>query len=120
MKEIVLYTGKSPIEAPLSWKLKLSLISKFTNDSTYHKIYAIKRRLHRLIRVYTCQNATLLEITCRGLIINLFKSKFDICDDVGITSSLAPFDYVLCTKVIEVFYNLLFQECVYLGKQRRP
>ena len=28
-------------------------------------LYA-KRRLHRLIWVYTCQNATLLEITCRG------------------------------------------------------
>ena len=24
------------------------------------------RRLHRLVRVYTCQNATLLEITCHG------------------------------------------------------
>ena len=26
----------------------------------------LKRRLHRLIWVYTCQNATLLEITCHG------------------------------------------------------
>ena len=25
-----------------------------------------KRRLHRLLRVYTCQNATLLEIPCNG------------------------------------------------------
>ena len=28
-----------------------------------------KRRLQRLARVYTCQNATLLEITCRGSIM---------------------------------------------------
>ena len=26
----------------------------------------LNRRLHRLIRVYICQNATLLEITCRS------------------------------------------------------
>ena len=26
----------------------------------------LKWRLHRLVRVYTCQNATLLEITCHG------------------------------------------------------
>ena len=26
----------------------------------------MERGLHRLVRVYTCQNATLLEITCRG------------------------------------------------------
>ena len=26
----------------------------------------LKRGLHRLVRVYTCQNATLLKITCRG------------------------------------------------------
>ena len=26
----------------------------------------LKRRLHRLVWVYTCQNATLLEITCHG------------------------------------------------------
>ena len=26
----------------------------------------LKRRLQRLVRVYTCQNATLLEISCTG------------------------------------------------------
>ena len=26
----------------------------------------LKRRLHRLAGVYSCQNATLLEISCRG------------------------------------------------------
>ena len=28
--------------------------------------FLLKRRLHRLVWVYTCQNATLLNITCRG------------------------------------------------------
>ena len=27
----------------------------------------LKRRLQRLVRVYTCQNTTLLEISCHGL-----------------------------------------------------
>ena len=27
---------------------------------------SLKGGLHRLVRVYTCQNATLLEITCHG------------------------------------------------------
>ena len=30
---------------------------------------SLKRRLQRLVRVYTCQNATLLEISCTGSII---------------------------------------------------
>ena len=29
----------------------------------------LKRRLHRLVRVYTCQNAALLEISCHGSFI---------------------------------------------------
>ena len=37
-----------------------------------------KRRLHRLVCVYTCQNATLLEITCRGSIffVGIQNSSF--------------------------------------------
>ena len=34
----------------------------------------LNRRLHRLICVYTCQNATLFEITCRGS----FQIEFEI------------------------------------------
>ena len=33
----------------------------------------LKGRLHRLVWVYTCQNVTLLEITCRGLIMLFLK-----------------------------------------------
>ena len=31
----------------------------------------LKRRLHRLVWIYSCQNATLLEITCRGSIMGM-------------------------------------------------
>ena len=40
VKEIVLFTGKSPLKAPF-------LISKFTNDSIYHKIYAFKKHVNK-------------------------------------------------------------------------
>ena len=35
-------------------------------DWTPFGVSKLKRRLQRLVRVYTCQNAILLEITCRG------------------------------------------------------
>ena len=35
-------------------------------QQTSFGVSKLKRRFHRLVRVYTCQNATLLEITCRG------------------------------------------------------
>ena len=39
-------------------------------------VFMLKRRLHRLIWVYTSQNATLLEITCGGSYIDLLQAKF--------------------------------------------
>ena len=59
-----------------------------TTDWTSFRVCKLKRRLHRLVWVYTCQNATLLEITCHGSIIGdvrtvnvsnffLYKSVFD-------------------------------------------
>ena len=36
---------------------------------TEHEVFGVsklKRRLHSLVYVYNCQNATLLEITCHG------------------------------------------------------
>ena len=39
---------------------------------------AFKRRLHRLVWVYTCQNATLLEITCHGSYINRWEKASKI------------------------------------------
>ena len=38
----------------------------YTTDWTSFGVSKLKRGLHRLDRVYTCQNATLLEISCRG------------------------------------------------------
>ena len=35
-------------------------------DRTSFEVSKLNRRLHRLVWVYTCQNATLLEITCHG------------------------------------------------------
>ena len=35
-------------------------------DWTSFKVSTLKKKLHRLIWVYTCHNATLLEITCHG------------------------------------------------------
>ena len=35
-------------------------------DWAWFGVSKLKRRLHRLVWVYTCKNATLLEITCRG------------------------------------------------------
>ena len=38
-------------------------------------------RLHRLFRVYTCQNATLLEISCNGS--NLYKAlRFTVMEEI--------------------------------------
>ena len=38
----------------------------------------LKIRLHRLVGVYTCQNATLLEITCHGSnSISAYKKESD-------------------------------------------
>ena len=37
-----------------------------TTDWTTFGDSKLKRRLHWLVRVYTCQNTTLLEITCHG------------------------------------------------------
>ena len=37
-----------------------------TTDWTQTRVSKLKRRLQRLVWVYTCQNATLFEITCHG------------------------------------------------------
>ena len=51
---------------------------------------SLKRRLQRLVRVYTCQNAKLLEISCTGSISNIHadteqQSHVEMIDtDIGI------------------------------------
>ena len=44
-------------------------------DWTAFGISTLKRRLHRLVWVYSCQNATLLEISCRGSNVNASKNN---------------------------------------------
>ena len=45
-------------------------VSVKATDWTPFGVCTLKRMLHRPIWVYTCQNATLLEITCRGSYIS--------------------------------------------------
>ena len=39
---------------------------KLLTEHNLEFLYKLKGRLHRLVWVYTCQNATLLEITCHS------------------------------------------------------
>ena len=45
---------------------RLNILRVLSYFWTSFGVSQLKKRLHRLIWVYTCQNATLLEITCRG------------------------------------------------------
>ena len=53
----------------LSLSLEYSLTAKLLLDLTSFGVSMLKRWLHGLVGVYTSQNATLLEITCRGSIM---------------------------------------------------
>ena len=46
-------------------------------------VFKLKRRLHRLVWVYNCQNATLLEIKCRGSFVIWECSMFEIQHSFG-------------------------------------
>ena len=57
----------------LSEKVNILIFYEFkASDRTSFGVSKFKRRLRRLVWVYTCQNATLLEITCRGFGISIF------------------------------------------------
>ena len=47
----------------------------------------LKRRLHRLFLVYTCQNVKLFEISCRSLII-IYQSNKWPANDGGVDNSI--------------------------------
>ena len=40
-----------------------------------HLVSILKRRVHRLTCAYSCQNATLLEISCRSLYFKKLKRR---------------------------------------------
>ena len=48
---------------------RLNILWLLSYWPTAFGVSKLKKRLHRLVRVYTCQNATLLEITCCGSIL---------------------------------------------------
>ena len=45
----------------------------YATDRTSFGVSMLKRRLHWLVCVYTCQNATLLEISCHSSFLNIFS-----------------------------------------------
>ena len=49
----------------------------WATDRTSFGVSKLKRRLYMLIWLYTCQNATLLEITCRSYVV--FHSVHEYC-----------------------------------------
>ena len=57
-------------------------------DQTAFGVSKLKRRLHRVVGVYTFQNATLLEITCRGSLCSS-KTQTNLGIQLADHSSLA-------------------------------
>ena len=66
-------------------------------DTASFWVSKLKRRLHKLLWVYICQNATLLEISCHGSIMNIYtlhpvcasaQSCQSICFPYTTTSSM--------------------------------
>ena len=62
---------------PVAW----IIYDCYATDWTSFGVSKLNRRLYRLVWVYTCQNATLLEITCHGSFIDnktdYFRSSFE-------------------------------------------
>ena len=50
----------------------------YAADQTSFGVSKLKRKLRGLVRLYTCQNATLLEITCHGSNVLLVTETFNI------------------------------------------
>ena len=70
------------------------------SDWTQFGISKLKRRLHRLVWVYTFQNATLLEITCRGSYWFLHAYLYYACNlpEIYQNDTLKALGGVHCTK----------------------
>ena len=72
-------------------------------------ISKLKRRLHRLVWDFTCQNATLLEITCHGSYISFIWSnrwmKSEIIKDICFIGS-ARWVIIIVTDVVNISQKL--------------
>ena len=66
-------------------------------DWTSFGVSKLQKRLHRLVWVYTCQNATLLEITCHG---SLMKGKHTFDFRISLSSLSLSVTESLCCKTI--------------------
>ena len=112
-----------------NWSEPLQVACQFyvclATDWASFGVSKLKRRLHRLIWVYTCQNATLLEIWCRGSIIlcilvltgisyvyryNKYHSTAH-CVLTGVTGSISE---------LMIFVLSVLERCFYLGKHCGP
>ena len=87
---------------------------------TPFEVNKLKRRLHRLVWVYTCQNATLLEITCRGSCAMLkgreTNNTFIIPDFDCIDSwSLQPYLLLLFISISIINEMYLMSLLIYLA-----
>ena len=80
-------------------------------DRTSFGVSKLKRRLHRLIWVWVsaCQNATLLEITCRGWNVFMYSNKYThfIPGTETVGFSDRPTITVFCTKCLVLLFPIL-------------
>ena len=61
-------------------------------------------------RVYTCQNATLLEITCCGLILLSFQmNELELCPDCYLNSCIRKDDYWFSEPCVSINTVLLYK-----------
>ena len=78
-------------------------------DLTPFGVCKLKRRLHRLVWVYTCQNATLLEITCRGSNVELlqkYASGTFFIVKKSVIAAAVSFDYIYAGHVKRLTFSL--------------
>ena len=63
---------------------QLSILCLLSHWQTSFGVSKLKRRLHRLTWIYTCQNTTLLEITCHGSIMCLLGHILELLVNAGL------------------------------------
>ena len=74
----------------LSKSLKYSMTVKLLTEKQ------LKRRLHRLVWVYACQNATLFEITCGGSIMLTYRVGLEVFN----------YNHTLCMRAKKALVSL--------------
>ena len=75
-----------PAKAQISLRIQPLLVAWIFCDClaidwTPFGVSKLKKGLHRLVWIYTCQNATLLEITCRGSFV--IRSLASLCSSAS-------------------------------------